>query len=295
MHDSSLLDPATLESLGSMQVRATQLVEGIIAGLHRSPHKGGSVEFSEYVEYTPGHELRHIDWKVFGKSDRYVVKQYEDETNLMAYMVIDGSGSMDWASEEAKITKLRYVSFLAAALSFLLIRQGDAVGAMSFGEEVHQFLPASAKSSHLEDLFFLLDRAATREGTGLDKALHTLVERARRRALVLIFSDMLGAKEETFDALRVMSARRFDVVLFHVIDPAELDLPFEGLTQFEGLEGEGIILADPDDVRDQYTALMHAHLAEVERTCTGADIGYHRCLTTTPIEEVALQFLRRRR
>lgn len=288
------LDPATLEQLGNMHIRARQLVEGIIAGLHRSPHRGGSVEFAEYIEYAPGHEIRHIDWKVFAKSDKYYVKQYEDETNLRAYLLLDGSGSMDFASEDAGLTKLRYASFLAATFAYLFMRQGDAVGALSFDSEVRQYLPASAKTSHLDDLFFLLDELPSREGTAIESALRTIAERAKGRSLVMLFSDLLDIDEEVLNFLRVLRSRRFEVAVFHVIDPAELELPYEGLTLFEGLEGDGELLVDPDDLRDRYMEMMRTHLDEIERQCQEGDVEYIRFTTTEPIEEVALRFLRPR-
>lgn len=288
------LDPKLLEGLGNMQVRARALVEGIIAGLHRSPHRGGSVEFSEYLEYSPGHEIRHIDWKVFGKSDKYYVKQFEDETNLRAYLILDGSGSMRFKSEEAPLSKLRSVSFLAAALAYLLMRQGDAVGALAFDEKARQFLPASAKTSHLEDLFFLLDQLPGKGQTSLSAALETVSERAKSRSLLLIFSDMLNVDEEALSFLRVLRSRRFEVALFHVVDPAELTLPYEGLTLFEGMEDDGELLAEPDELRSRYIALMNAHLARLKRASEEGDIEYVRYLTTEPLEEVALRFLRAR-
>lgn len=288
------LDPATLEQLGNMHIRARQLVEGIIAGLHRSPHRGGSVEFAEYIEYAPGHEIRHIDWKVFAKSDKYYVKQYEDETNLRAYLLLDGSGSMDFASEDADLTKLRYASFLAATFAYLFMRQGDAVGALSFDSEVRQYLPASAKTSHLDDLFFLLDELPSREGTAIESALRTIAERAKGRSLVMLFSDLLDIDKEVLNFLRVLRSRRFEVAVFHVIDPAELELPYEGLTLFEGLEGDGELLVDPDDLRDRYMEMMRTHLDEIERQCQEGDVEYIRFTTAEPIEEVALRFLRPR-
>lgn len=288
------LDPHVLEQMGSMFIRAQALVEGIIAGLHRSPHRGGSVEFAEYQEYAPGHEIRHIDWKVFAKSDKYYVKQYEDETNLRAYMIMDGSGSMNYASEDAPMTKQRYCAFLASTLAYLFMRQGDAVGALAFDEVARQYLPASTKSTHLQDLFSLLDDLPGEGPTGLDAALNTISERARSRSLLLIFSDMLDANDATLDLLRVLRSRRFEVALFHVVDPAELTLPFEGMTLFEGMEGEGELLVDPDDLRVQYLEAMGAHIAHVEAQCTESDIEYVRFETTEPIEEVALRFLRRR-
>lgn len=288
------LDPAVLTELGTLQVRARMLAEGILAGMHRSPHRGGSVEFAEYVEYSPGHEVKHIDWKVYAKSDRYYVKQFEDETNLMTYMALDGSGSMDFASEHAPLTKLDYARHTAAAFSYLLLRQGDAVGALSFDTEARQFLPASASRRHMDDLFFLLDEISGRGGTDLDEALRRLAERARRRSLVLIFSDFLDADEQAMTLMKVLRHRKIDVAAFHIVDPAEVELPYEGMTLFEGMEGEGRLLVDPDDLRDAYNRRIREHFEFVERECAQANIEYYRFPTTQPIEETCLAFLRGR-
>ncbi|MBA2664598.1 MAG: DUF58 domain-containing protein [Bradymonadaceae bacterium] len=284
-----------LEKLGSMHVRARTLVEGILAGMHRSPHRGGSVEFAEYIEYSAGQELKHVDWKVFAKSDKYYVKQYEDETNLRAYLIIDGSGSMNFQSEEAPLTKLRYVSYLAAAFAYLFMRQGDAVGALSFDESARDFLPASSKSSHLDDLFHLLEKLRGDGSTDLVGALRTVAERAKGRSLILIFSDLLDADQEVMSFLRVLRQRRNDVVLFHVLDSAEVELPYEGLSLFEGLEDEGKLLVDPDDLRERYLVAMREHLAWLQAQSEEGDLGYFRFLTSEPLEEVCLRFLRRRR
>lgn len=277
-----------------MNIRARTLVDGLLAGLHRSPHQGGSVEFAEYTEYTPGDEIRHIDWKVYAKSDEFYVKEFEDETNLRAYVMVDASGSMDFASEEAPLSKLRYVSFLAATFAYLFLRQGDAVGAMSFAEDAGEFLPASSKKSHLEDLFYLLEHLKGTGETAFTDALRTLAERAPRRSIVLVFSDFLGVDEEAMHLLRVLQEQKRDVAAFHVVDPAELQLPYEGLRIFEGLERNGELLADPDDLRDVYIEKFREHLDFVEGSCREGRIGYHRFATTQPIERVCLDFLRGR-
>lgn len=288
------LDPAVLDELGTMQVKSRSLVEGILAGLHRSPHHGGSVEFAEYVEYSPGHEIRHIDWKVYAKTDKYYVKQYEDETNLRAYMVVDSSGSMNFKSEDAPVSKLDYVSYVAAAFSHLLLRQGDAVGALSFNAEQRQFLPASARRSHLDDIFYLLEHQPGAGATGLDDALRTIAERASRRSVVFLFSDFLDAEGEALTLLKVLRHRRLDVAAFHVVDPAEVTLPYEGMMLFEGLEGEGELLVDADDLRDAYLERMREHMAEVQKQCEQANIEYFRFPTTQPVEQTCLTFLRGR-
>jgi uncharacterized protein (DUF58 family) len=288
------LDPATLDELGSMKIKANALVEGVLAGLHRSPHHGGSVEFAEYVEYSPGHEVRHIDWKVYAKTDKYYVKQYEDETNLRAYVVVDGSGSMRFQSEDAPFSKLDYVSYLSAAFSHLFLRQGDSVGALSFNADRRQFLPASAKKSHLDDIFYLLDNQPASGGTGFEDALRTIAERASRRSVVMIFSDFLDTDGDAMTLLKVLRHRRLDVAAFHVIDPAEVTLPYEGMTLFEGMEGDGELLVDVDDLRDTYLEKMREHLDFVKTQCEQADIEYLRFPTTQPIEETCMTFLRGR-
>jgi uncharacterized protein (DUF58 family) len=292
--DREFLDPGVLDELGNMNVIARTLVDGILAGLHRSPHRGGSVEFAEYTEYTPGDEIRHIDWKVYAKTDKYYVKEYEDETNLRAYVLIDGSGSMDFASEDAPMTKMQYSAYLAATFAYLLLRQGDSVGGMSFDTSPGEFLPASSKQSHLDDLFFLLDNLAGDGETGFEEALRTVAERTPRRSMVMIFSDFLGADDDVANLLKVLKEQNRDVAVFHAVDPAELTLPYEGLRIFEGLEGEGELLADPDDLREAYIEKMRAHLEFVEQACREGDIGYHRFATTQPIERICLDFLRAR-
>lgn len=278
-----------------MKLRARHLAEGIIAGLHRSPHRGGSVEFSEYIEYSPGHELRHVDWRVYGKSDRYYVKQFEDETNLQSYLVMDGSGSMSFQGEDAPFEKLTYARYLAATLAYLLIRQGDAVGALGFADTAGAFLPAAARNRHLDDIFYLLGQLKGQGQTALNQTLQVIAERAGRRSLIMIFSDFLDATDETYELLRVMRSRRLDVACFHIIDDAELELPFEGLTLFEGMEGDGELLVDPDDIRQRYQEAMKVHLATLQDHCERSDIAYLRCQTSTPIEEIGREFLRRRR
>lgn len=288
------LDPAVLQQMGNMKLRARRLAEGVIAGLHRSPHHGGSVEFSEYIEYSPGHELRHVDWKVYGKTDRYYVKRFEDETNLEAYAIIDASGSMSFSGETAPFSKLSYARYLAATLAYLLVRQGDAVGAMGFADTTGAFLPASTRSTHLDEILHLLDNLDATGTTALHDSLRRVAQQARRRSLVMIFSDFLDADDEAANLFRVLRSRRLDVALFHILDEAELQLPYEGLTIFEGLEDDGELLVDPDDIRQSYRRAMQAHCTWLQKVCHGADIGYLRTSTNAPIEEICLRFLRGR-
>ncbi len=301
----TFLDPKVLEKLGKMNVRVESLVVGILNGMHRSPHKGGAVEFSEYKEYSPGHEIRHIDWKVFAKSDKFYVKQFQDETNLRVYLVVDASGSMAYRGEdshevsvhttkgrEGNLSKLRYVSFLAATISYLFISQSDAVGLYSSHEDENVFLPASSRTKHLEDLFQVLDGLPGTGFSSLTHALKEVAERAKPRSKILVFSDMLEADEESMSMLAVLRKRKYDVSMFHVLDKTELEFPFEGMTNFVGLEGEGDLLIDPDDVRVEYKKLVNEHIKFIEDSCNAQRVQYSQFFTTDPIEEVVLEFLR---
>ncbi len=288
------LDPEILQSLDNMKLRARRLADGVLAGLHRSPHHGGSVEFSEYIEYTPGHELRHIDWNVYGKTDKFYVKQFEDETNLESYLLMDASGSMSFRGERAPYSKLEYASYLAATLAYVLVTQGDSLGAMGFADTAGTLLPAAARMSHLDDVFYLLEKLEGEGQTALDISLQRIAQHARRRSLVMVFSDFLDADEKTANVLRVLRSRQLDVALFHIVDDAELSLPYEGLTIFEGMEGDGDLLVDPDDIRVRYVEAMKEHCEWLEKTCHRADIGYLRTTTSAPLEEVCQHFLRRR-
>lgn len=290
----TFLDPKVLEKLGKMNVRVDSLVVGILNGMHRSPHKGGAVEFAEYKEYSPGNELRHIDWKVFAKSDKLYVKQFQDETNLRVYLVVDASGSMAYRGEESNLSKLRYISFLAATISYLFISQGDAVGLYSSHEKENVFLPASSRTQHLEDLFEVLEDLPGSGFSSLSDALKEVAERAKPRSQILVFSDMLEADEESMAVLAVLRKRKYDVAMFHVLDKTELEFPFEGMTNFVGMEGEGEFLIDPDDVRVEYKKLVNEHIKFIEDSCRSQRVNYSQFFTTEPIEGVVLDFLRGR-
>ncbi len=289
-----LLDPAALMQLGGIKLRARRVVEGVLAGLHRSPHKGASVEFAEYKEYAPGDDIRHIDWKAYAKSDKVYVKLFEEETNLRAYMLLDTSGSMGFGSHG--ITKLEYGKTLAASLAHLLLRQGDAAGLMLFDSAPGQYAPPASRATQLDDVLSLLDAVTPgARATNVAGALSSVAERVRRRSLVVLISDMLDTNEATGRMLGVLHARKMDVALLHLIDPDELTLPYEGLTLFEGMENDGHLLVEPDDIRESYVAALEEHLFGIKRTCQQSHIDYYRVVTTTPFEEVLLDLLQRRK
>lgn len=290
---SRYVNPASLEALGSMQLRARAVIEGVINGLHRNPHRGSSVEFAEYKEYRPGDDIRHIDWRAYGRVDRYYVKQFEDETNLRAWLLLDVSGSMEFSFEAAP-TKRLWGATLLASLAALLLRQGDAPGLMVFAEKPGLMLPPSSKNTQLDDICSALEQPPGGTRTSIALALSRIAERVHRRSLVVIISDLLDSHEEMMTLMRVLRRRGLEVVIFDVHDRAEQTLPFEGLTLFEGLEGEEDLLVEPDELRSAYQAEMTAYFERIRSECARADVEYFRVFTDEPIETALLDFFRKR-
>ena len=296
-------DPEALARLATLTLRANRVVEGVLTGLHRSPHHGSSIEFAEHKEYAPGDDIRHVDWKVYGRADRFYLKKFEDETNLRAFLVVDVSGSMGYpdagggaagaagAAGTARLTKLAYASVMAAALAHLLVRQHDAVGLLTFGEKPATFLPPRAATGYLVNVLGALDQARPAGKTDLAAAIAFLAETARRRAAILLFTDLWHEREAALAGLRQLAARRHDVSLFHVLDPDELHFPFEGLARFRSLEADDEVLADPLALRAEYLSALGEHLAAVKRGCQEAGVDYRLCDTARPPVDVLLDFL----
>ena len=290
----SPLDPAVLARLGNLRLRVRAIAEGILTGLHRSPHHGQSVEFAEHKEYTPGDDVRRIDWKAYGKFDKYYVKRFEQETNLRAYLVVDASGSMAYRSRPEALSKLELASALAASLAYLLFRQQDAAGLVLVGDEVKGAIPPRSSASHLGPLVESLELVRPEGPTRLAAAVDWIIERAPRRSSVLLFSDLMDPDEQVLRKVAQLGLRRHDVTVFHVLDPAELEFPFEDPTLFLSMEDARQVEAHPRDVRRGYLELLTRWLDEVKRTAAEADVDYQLCRTDRPLDEVLLPFLARR-
>jgi uncharacterized protein (DUF58 family) len=290
----SPLDPAVLAKLGNLRLRVRAIAEGILTGLHRSPHHGQSVEFAEHKEYTPGDDIRRIDWKAYGKFDKYYVKRFEQETNLRAYLVVDASGSMGYRGAHDGLTKLEVASALAASLAYLLFRQQDAAGLVLVGDQVRGAIPPRASASHLGPLVESLEAARAEGPTRLASAVDWITERAPRRSSVVLFTDLMDADEQVLRRIAQLGLRRHDVTVFHVLDPAELEFPFEDPTLFLSMEDGREVEAHPRDVRRGYLELFSRWLADVKRTAAEADVDYQLCRTDRPLDEVLLPFLARR-
>jgi len=285
-----ILDPVSLARLKNLELRARSVVEGALSGMHRSPHYGSSVEFAEHKEYAAGDEIKHIDWKAYGKFDKYYVKRFEEETELRAYLLIDCSASMGYAGAGG-VSKLEYARMLAASLAYLLLKQQDQVGMVAFGERLRGYLPPRARSGHLNDLLTALDGVVAEGRTDLGRAVAYVSEVAPRRALLVFFSDLLGSDERLRAHLRGLRARKHDVVVFHLLDKDELTLPFEGTTVFESMEDDGKMLVDPGDIRKAYQAEVTRFVDGYRTGLAEGDVEYHLVDTATPPSEVLLSFL----
>lgn len=283
------LDPAILARVGTLELKARTVVEGFLSGLHRSPFKGFSVEFAEYRQYLPGDDLSTIDWKVYARSDRFYVKKFEEETNVDCHLLLDVSASMRYGSGD--LTKLQYGSMLAASLAFLMNRQRDAVSLTTFDEAIVTMLPASARPSHLRSILVTLDGIVPGRRTDVSKPLHLMADGIGKRGLVVLISDLLDEPERVIDGLRHFRFRGSDVIVFHLIDPAERTFPFERAARFRDIELGDELMAVPSVVRGQYLDALQQALDGYKRELGSAGIDYRLMDTSTPLEFALMSYL----
>ncbi len=283
------LDPAVVARLGTLELRARTIVEGFLTGLHRSPFKGFSVEFAEYRQYMPGDDLSTIDWKVYARSDRHYVKKFEAETNLNCHIMLDVSGSMGYGSRG--LTKFDYAQCLAASLAYLMNRQRDGVGLTAFDEGIVGMLPASARTGHLRAMLLTLERLKLGQKTNVAKPMHQLASSIRKRGMVVLISDLLDDPDQVIRGLKHFTFHGTDVVVFQVLDPHELEFPFERATRFTDMESEAEVTAVPALVRQHYIDAMQTLIARYRRELGGAGIDYHLLTTTDPLELALMQYL----
>ncbi|HEY4309887.1 MAG TPA: DUF58 domain-containing protein [Pirellulales bacterium] len=268
------LDPQTLAKLHGLELRARSIVEGYVAGMHRSPYHGFSVEFAEHREYVPGDDLRYVDWKVFAKTDKVYLKQYEEETNLACYLLLDTSESMRYKSDHAALSKLEYAQCIAASLAYLTLRQQDSVGLVTFDQEVRTLLRPSGNPSQLKQMMHVMDETHAERKTATGPIFHDLAERLKKRGLVVILSDLFDDVPAMMAGLKHLRHRRHEVVIFHVLDPAEMDFPFQQTTLFKGLEQLPDVLSEPRTLRKAYLAEFGAFLRQVQSGCRAQRIDY---------------------
>lgn len=290
---STFIDPAALMRIRSLELRARVVMEGLWKGLHRSPYHGFSVEFSEYRAYVRGDDPRHIDWKLAGRSGRYFVKKFEDETNLRCQLVVDHSRSMKFGSRNA-MTKADYAATLAATLALFLMKQGDAVGVTTFASGLAEHVPARNRPGHLRRLMLELEKPVQAGGTSLDLSMTQLSDLLRKKGLVCLFSDMLAPVDRLEKQLAWLGAMGQDVVVFHLMDRAEIDFTFEEAAVFLDAETGEERFVNPVQARPDYLARLQAHCDQVRAGCERAGVEYHWCPTDTPLEEALFAFVSRR-
>jgi len=288
-------DPEVLARISALKLRALNLVDGLLSGNHLSRHKGSSVEFSEYKDYSPGDEIRHIDWKVVGKTDKYHVKQFEQSTNLKCTILLDCSGSMSYISpHQTGMTKMDYSRTLAASLSCLLLKQFDAVGLILFNEKVVHHIPPRSKTSHLQHILHGLSTIEPQGTTRIDQVIGTLVERLQNRGMLVLISDLFAREDDIHKDLKLLVSRGLEVVLFHVLHPDEVSLPFEGDIVFESLEDDPQIGLDPQDVREEYQKAVQHQIESYRSICLGLRVDYVFLETTAPLDQALSYYLLKR-
>lgn len=278
-----------LSRLGRLDLRARQAVEGYLTGLHASPFFGHSVEFVQHREYAPGDDIRHLDWKVWSKSDRFYIKQYEAENNMRATMLVDCSNSM--AFGEKPWNKREYACTAAACLSWLLLGQQDAVGLLAHDTDPRQMVPVQSSTRHIDPICLALEKARPGNATNILGLLRRAAESLTQRGLVVLFSDLLVDRTPLFQGLRMLRQRRQDVLVFHVMDPQEIDFDYRGTTRFEGMEDSSQLLCDPQSLRQAYREVVEEYLVEVRRGCTRLGVDYLLVRSDQPLDAVLNRYL----
>jgi len=286
------LDPAVLGRIQRLDLMVRLVVEGFLSGRHRSPFEGFAVEFAEHREYVPGDDTRHIDWKVYGKTDRLYIKQYEEETNLTATFLVDVSESMQYASQtRVSISKFHYAACIAASLGLLLLNQQDAVGLATFDEAVRSVVAPSANPNHIKRIIHALETADRGGRTALEDVCHNLAESIRTRGMVCVVSDLFGDVDGLLRGLRRFRRRRHEVIVLHVMDVDELTFPFQGDTMFDGLEGLGRITVRPRSLREGYLEAVRRFCGEIRRRCIAHGFDYKRISTADNLGAALSSFL----
>jgi uncharacterized protein (DUF58 family) len=287
------LHPETIQRIARLDLRARTIVEGFMSGQHRSPYFGQSIEFRQHREYAPGDDLRHVDWKVWARQDRLYVKQFEEDTNLRCYLLLDGSRSMSYRS--GIVHKFDYASTLACCLAHLLLRQQDAVGCLLFDQTVRRQVPCRKRQDQLQTIAEALSRESPREKTDLYPVLLQAAESFPRRGMMILFTDAFAARDRLFQGLRLLKRRGHDLMLFHVLDEAEIEFSFPGPTRFDDLESEEHLACNPRALREAYLRAFEAFLHEVRHGCARLGIEYTLLRTSQPLEAALVGILARRR
>jgi len=287
-------EPDRVAKLKNLSLLARQAVEGFISGLHRSPHKGFSVEFAEHREYTAGDDLRHLDWVAWGRTDKYFIKQYEQETNLRAYILLDVSNSMAYGFG-SEMTKFTYGCFLAACLSYLMCRQQDVVGMIAFDQDVRFHLTPGSTPAHMDRIFRHLEGIEPSGKTAIASTFHRLADMIAKRGLVIVLSDLYDDPSEIVKALQHFVFKKHQIIVFHLMDPAELEFPFRKMVQFVDMETQEKLQVDPRYIKEAYLAEMNRFVEHYRKECSDRNIEYQLTSTDTPYDRMLMNYLAKRR
>ena len=290
--NAKYLDPEILSGIGSLEIVARQVVEGLRIGLHRSPVRGISSEFTAYRQYVPGDEIRQIDWKAYARFNRYYIKQFDAETNFVANLLLDGSESMTYGS--GKISKLEYAKYLAASMAYLIVKQGDSVGVGMFDGELQNYIQPKSNLSILSDISGEMEKLEPQPRTNVGAVLHEFANRMSQRGFVMLFSDLFDNTEEFINGLNHLRFGGHNVVLFHVLDRYEIEFPLNGMWKFVGLEGEGELVTQPARVRENYLKEFEGFVRQIKNACDRAEVDYVMVNTGDPIEHTISNYLLQR-
>jgi uncharacterized protein (DUF58 family) len=290
--DRTLLDPEALARIGSMELVAREVVEGFVSGRHRSPYHGFSVEYADHRAYAPGDELRAFDWKLLARTNKYFIKLFEEETNLRGTILLDCSRSMSFTS--GSLDKLGYGSYLAAALACLMIRQNDSVGLALFDKVIRRYIPPRSTPVHFRRIVDELSNRQSGDDTDVGSVLHELAERIRRRGLIILISDLIDDAGQIIAGLQHFRHRHHEVIVFHVLDNAELTFPYERMTRFKDIEGTAKLVANPKELRDRYLERIREFTTRMRAECFERNISYNLACTQTPYADFLAAFLDKR-
>ncbi|OQX92375.1 MAG: DUF58 domain-containing protein [candidate division Zixibacteria bacterium 4484_95] len=286
------LDPKVVSKLAGMELKARLVVEGFIVGLHRSPYHGFSVEFAEHRQYMPGDDVKHIDWKVYGKSDRFYIKQFEEETNLRGYILLDASASMGYKSNG--VSKFEYGSYFAAALSYLMLRQQDAPGLLIYDQQIRAYIPPRGARSHINNILKQLEKTQPSSKTDAAIAFHELAERIKRRGLIVVISDLFDDPDRMLAGLKHFRHRKHEVIVFQVLDPFERNFGYRAEARFRDMETGQMLLTNPYQIRKEYIERLDDFIEKFSRACRDALIDYHLLDTSVPFDKALFGYLAKR-
>jgi len=290
--NTNFIDPSVLASLDNLELRARVVVEGFLNGLHKSPHRGFSVEFTDYRQYRPGDDMRHVDWKLYARSDKFYIKQYEDETNVRCFVVLDASASMGYTS--GGMSKLDYGRTLASALAYFIMKQRDAVGLITFDDKVRDYIPALCRQPHLIRILRVLSALKPGSSTDVVKPLTDLAMNLTRKSLVILISDMLDDEDRILKTLQSLRAMGNDVIVFQVMDDAELNFKFHEATEFVDSETHESFITSPAAIRDAYLENLNGFLGKCRKQCQSNGIDYCLLNTSEPLDSALSSYIFRR-